>query len=239
MSGEIENLIKLQQLFLYRQQKTKERDSLPPEFADADREFRGRLSAIEDLKKTISEADRLRRTRESTLTDLAEKQKKYQAQLMAVKNSREYGAMLNEIDQVKRDLRQVEDEVVGFMETIEAARTELAERESNLPLETEEHESQLSGWRETQRVIDREIEDATARTAEIETQFTPKKLSEFYRLCDRKGGRAVVRAVAGSCSACHVRLRPALYQALRLSGDVITCDSCKRILYYQDDAASS
>ncbi len=68
---------------------------------------------------------------------------------------------------------------------------------------------------------------------------SPKRLAEFYRLCERKGGRAVVRAVAGSCSACHVRLRPALYQALRVSGEVVTCDSCKRILFYQDDAAAS
>ena len=237
--GEIENLIKLQELFLLKRSKTKQRETLPPELADVDREYREKVAAIDSLKSNLEEAERSRRSAEGKLAELTERQKKYQAQLMAVKNSREYGAMLNEIDQVKRDLRQVEDEVVGFMETIEAARTELAERESNLPLETEEHESQLSGWRETQRAIDREIEEATARTAEIEKQFTPKKLSEFYRLCDRKGGRAVVRAVAGSCSACHVRLRPALYQALRLSGDVITCDSCKRILYYQDDAASS
>jgi predicted nucleic acid-binding Zn-ribbon protein len=237
--GEIENLIKLQELFLLQKSKARQRETLPPELADVDREYRDKLSAIENLKATIDDTERSRRAAEGKLAELTDRQKKYQAQLMAVKNSREYGAMLNEIDQVKRELREVEDEVVGYMETIEAARTELAEREAKLPGETEEHEKQLSGWRETQREIDREIDDAKTQTVEIEKTFTPKKLAEFYRLCERKGGRAVVRAVAGSCSACHVRLRPALYQALRLSGDVITCDSCKRILYYQDNAAAS
>lgn len=239
MTGEIGDLIRLQELFLLRQSKSRQRETLPPELADVDREYREKVSAIENLKATIDDADRRRRAAEGKLAELGDRQKKYQAQLMAVKNSREYGAMLNEIDQVKRELREVEDEVVGFMETIEAARTELAEREAKLPAETEEHENQLSGWRETQKEIDREIEQAKADTADIEKRFPPKKLAEFYRLCDRKGGHAVVRAVAGSCSACHVRLRPALYQALRLGGEVITCDSCKRILYYQNDAAAS
>ena len=33
-----------------------------------------------------------------------------------------------------------------------------------------------------------------------------------------------------SCDALH---------HLRVSGEVVTCDSCKRILFYQDDAAAS
>jgi hypothetical protein len=239
VTGEIENLIRLQELFLLQKSKTRQRETLPPELADVDREYREKLAAIESLKTTIEDADRSRRAAEGKLSELTDKQKKYQSQLMAVKNSREYGAMLNEIDQVKRELREAEDEVVGFMETLETARAELGEREAKLPEETEAHEQQLSGWREAQRTIDREIEDVKLRTAEIEKTFSPKKLAEFYRLCDRKGGHAVVRAVGGSCSACHVRLRPALYQALRVGSEVITCDSCKRILYYQDDAAAS
>jgi len=239
VTGEIQNLIKLQQLFLLKQSKLKQRETLPPELAEVDRDYREKLEAIDNLKVNLDDAERSRRSAEARLAELTDRLKKYQAQLMAVKNSREYGAMLNEIDQVKREVREVEDEVVGFMETVEAARTELAEREARLPEETEDHESQLSGWRELQRQIDREIEQAKAQTLEIEKLFSPKKLAEFYRLCDRKGGQAVVRAVAGSCSACHVRLRPALYQALRHSGEVMTCDSCKRILYYQDAAASS
>jgi predicted nucleic acid-binding Zn-ribbon protein len=239
VTGEIQNLIKLQELFLLQKAKIQQRDTLPPELAEVDQEYREKLDAIERLKSAAEDAERSRRGAEGKLAEFTELLRKYQSQLMAVKNQREYGAMLNEIDQVKRGLREAEDEVVGYMETIEAARTELAEREGKLPEETEEHESQLSGWRESQREIDAEIESARTQIAAIEKSFTPKRLAEFYRLCERKGGRAVVRAVAGSCSACHVRLRPALYQALRVSGEVVTCDSCKRILFYQDDAAAS
>jgi predicted nucleic acid-binding Zn-ribbon protein len=235
----MENLIKLQELFLRKKTRTKERDTLPPELEDYDQAYREKLSAIEQLNQSLEDAERLRRASEGRLSELTDKLKKYQVQLMAVKNSREYGAMLNEIDQVKRALREAEDEVVGYMETIESSQKELAQREAKLPEETEEHELTLSDWHETQKRIDAEIEAIDAETVALEKTFPPKKLAEFFRLVERKGGRAVVRATGGSCSACHVRLRPALYQALRLSGEIVTCDSCKRILYYQVDAAAS
>jgi len=85
--GEIENLIKLQELFLLKRSKTKQRETLPPELADVDREYREKVAAIDSLKSNLEEAERSRRSAEGKLAELTERQKKYQAQLMAVKNS--------------------------------------------------------------------------------------------------------------------------------------------------------
>jgi predicted nucleic acid-binding Zn-ribbon protein len=42
-----------------------------------------------------------------------------------------------------------------------------------------------------------------------------------------------VAAIEGElCTACHVRLRPAMVQLVRRNDDIVTCDSCQRILYY-------
>ena len=239
MTGEIAVLLQLQEMFLSRQSKLKNRDTLPAELSAVDAAYKEKVSTAEQLRKTIAEADRLRRAGELRVADFQEKLRKYQAQLMAVRNQREYGAALNEIDLVKKELRQAEDDVVGHLETIETSSKDLAERDANMPQDTADHEAALSGWRESQKDMDREIAEAGARIAELEKQFTPARLSEFYRLFERKGGHAVARAVGGSCSACHVRLRPALYQTLRLSGDIVFCDSCKRILYYDPEAAAS
>jgi predicted nucleic acid-binding Zn-ribbon protein len=42
----------------------------------------------------------------------------------------------------------------------------------------------------------------------------------------------VALVVGGSCSACHVRVRPAAMQSLKAGREILYCDSCKRILYY-------
>jgi predicted nucleic acid-binding Zn-ribbon protein len=239
VTTEISHLLELQDLFQKKRDRARQRETLPPEFEDVDRVYRERVDAITELKRRIEEAETGRRHGEARLADLNERLKKFQAQLMEVKNSREYGAVLNEIDSVKKEIKTAEDQVVGFMETLESARQELETREAALPEETREHEAALTDWRRMQKEFDRDIEEAARRITEIEKLFPPKKLSEFYRLFERKGGHAIVRVTDGSCAACHVRLRPALYQSLRLSSDVITCDSCKRILYYEEDAAAA
>ncbi len=45
MTGEIENLIKLQELYLLQKSKTRQRETLPPELADVDREYREKIGA--------------------------------------------------------------------------------------------------------------------------------------------------------------------------------------------------
>ena len=48
---------------------------------------------------------------------------------------------------------------------------------------------------------------------------------------------AVVLAVNGSCSACHVKIRPAAMQILKQGREIVYCDSCKRILYYEPQSS--
>jgi predicted nucleic acid-binding Zn-ribbon protein len=35
-----------------------------------------------------------------------------------------------------------------------------------------------------------------------------------------------------TCTACHVRLRPAVAQQIRRNAEIVQCDSCQRILYF-------
>ena len=48
----------------------------------------------------------------------------------------------------------------------------------------------------------------------------------------RRKGVAVAAMVAGTCTACHVALRPQLQQQVRRNDGIALCDSCQRILYY-------
>jgi predicted nucleic acid-binding Zn-ribbon protein len=42
----------------------------------------------------------------------------------------------------------------------------------------------------------------------------------------------VAEARDGICTICHVRLRPQVFNNVRLNADIIQCDSCQRILYF-------
>ena len=36
----------------------------------------------------------------------------------------------------------------------------------------------------------------------------------------------------GTCSVCHVRMRPQVYNEVRRGDTLIQCESCQRILYF-------
>lgn len=237
MNSVLEQLYRLQDRIRFVQTRQNERETVPAELVEVDREHREKVEAVGRIRQRLAQAETEGRRAEAELADLKEKQKKYQAQLRSVQSSREYGAVLNEIDGVDRSIRSTEDRVLALEEEIETARQDLTAREEKLPRETEEYEQRLSGWRATQRAINEELEAAQREIRSLEVEIRPQERSEFYRLLEKKGGLAVVKVVNNSCSACHVKIRPAALQLLKAGREITYCDRCKRILYYDSQSS--
>ena len=236
MNTPLDQLYRLQDRIRFVRARERDRDTIPAELVEVDREYRVKVEAVDRLKNRRAEAEVERRRAHAELSEHREMLRKYQTQLRAVQNSREYGAVLNEIDGVEKLVRGTEDRVLSLEEEIENSRKDLAAREESLPRETEEHEEKLKDWRATQRSIDDELAKARAEIADLERQIPPRERAEFHRLIEKKGGLAIVRVSAASCTACHVKVRPAAMQVLKAGREVVYCDSCKRILYWDGQA---
>src|SRR5262249_5855057 len=153
---------------------------------------------VEKLRGRLKQAESELRRAESDLAEHQDKQKKFQATLRSVQSSREYGAVLNEIDGAEKLVRGTEERGLALEEEIQATKHDLTTREASLPKETEEHEQKLAGWREQQRVIDRELESARLEIRDLESAIAPRERTEFHRLLQKKGGLAIVKVQAGS-----------------------------------------
>jgi uncharacterized protein len=233
----LEHLYRLQDRLRFVAARARERDTIPAELIEVDREHREKVDAVENLRSRRAEAELERRRAHAELSEHREKLRKYQTQLRAVQNQREYGAVLNEIDGVEKLVRGAEDRILNLDDELEKTAKELATREEMLPLETEQHEERLKDWRADQRTINEELVSAKEEIRRLEAEIPPRDRAEFYRLVEKKHGLAVVLVAGRSCSACHVAIRPAAMQQLKQGREVIYCDSCKRILYY--DPANS
>lgn len=232
MSEQLDRLYRLQDRIKFVREREKERDTVPADLADVDTAYREKVDSAERLRARLQQAEAELAHAESELALHQDKQKKFQATLRNVQSSREYGAVLNEIDGAEKTVHATEERVLALEEEIEAATRDLGTREASLPAETEEHEQKLSGWRAMQREIDRELEGARAEIREIEATIPKRELADFHRLVDKKGGVAIVKVVNGSCSACHMKVRPHAVQTLKVGLEIITCDRCKRLLYW-------
>jgi uncharacterized protein len=68
----------------------------------------------------------------------------------------------------------------------------------------------------------------------------PKPMATmFNRIAARiRDGIAVAEARNGACTACFMALRPQVMADVRRGTEVITCDNCNRILYYEPENAA-
>jgi hypothetical protein len=237
MSDLLGQLYRLQTRIRFVQEREKKRDTVPADLIEVDREYQEKVQAVAGLKDRLVHAELERRKAEGELADLKEKLKKFQTQLRNVQSSREYSAALNEIDAVEKSIRSTEDRFLELEEEIETARNDLTSREANLPAETEQHEEKLKDWRAEQKAINEELAGARDEIERLESAIPPRDRAEFHRLVDKKHGLAVVLVIGGSCSACHVKVRPAAMQQLKQGRDIVYCDTCKRILYYEPQSS--
>jgi predicted nucleic acid-binding Zn-ribbon protein len=81
------------------------------------------------------------------------------------------------------------------------------------------------------------VKVAEKAAAEIRTAVDKRLLGVFDRIAKMRNGVAVARVAmvasqTAACSCCNVRLRPQLLSDLRLSREILQCESCKRILYW-------
>ena len=236
-TGSLDRLYLLQEVLLEVQQKTERRSKTPEHLQHVEAAYKDAARQRQETEKTLTRATDRKRLLEGEISDLTEKLRKYQAQLQTVKTNREYGALLNEIDVVKRDVRMREDEILGLEEAIAVAESERGRRNEAFPAEEADYEEQMKEWRAEQALLAEEIARAEQKVQEIRRELEPRLLSTFDRLARVRSGIAVARVeMVGSqtaaCSVCHVRLRPQLLSDLRLGRETVTCESCKRILYW-------
>ncbi|MGA7992443.1 MAG: C4-type zinc ribbon domain-containing protein [Thermoanaerobaculia bacterium] len=227
----------LQEILIEVHQKTEQRARTPEHLAHIEAAYRDARRQRDDTEKALARAGERRGVLEDEIADLNEKLKKYQGQLQTVKTNREYGALLNEIDVVKRDVRAREDEILALEEAATAASSELERRNEAFPAEEAGYEDQMKEWRAEQALLSEEIARAEAKAKALRAELDHRLLATFDRLSRVRAGIAIARVdmvgpQTAACSVCHVRLRPQLLSDLRLARETVTCESCKRILYW-------
>ena len=231
MLPELQNLFELQKADAEILRLKDEVAALPRKVAIIEEKLAGTKAILENARNGIKADDAARRKHESTIKDLQQKISKYRDQMLDVKTNEQYRALQHEIDFSSTEIRATEDKILELMVDAEAREKQVKAAEAELKAETAE--------------IEKEKTDARQRTAEDEKLLVewngkrdklrdgvPADLLRHYERVQkfRKTGLSEVRD--HKCLACQVMLRPQTYNEVRSGSQMIICESCQRILYY-------
>ena len=120
------------------------------------------------------------------------------------------------------------------MEAADAAEKTLAEREPEFASMRTELDEQLKEFEAKNHLQSEEIEGLRRERERLFATLPPGVKGTYQRIVSRiRDGVAVAEARNGSCSACFIALRPQVMAQIRRGEEIIICDNCNRILYYQ------
>ena len=228
----VERLWELQNVLGVLKEKEKALASKPDSFAQVDLEFQNTNAQMSRLEQRIEDLSRDRRKLDGQLQDAQQLLKKYQAQLMLVKNQVQYSAAWKEIDTARKHVKDLEDADLKVMSDIEEAENQLKTlREFSVPLKSR-FDEEYGAWQSSLGGLRQEIEAIRTRVLGIEQAIPETVRRQFHRIFQQRQGVAVARIINDSCSGCRVRLRPSVTQQLR-RGDVVSCEGCGRIFYLE------
>jgi uncharacterized protein len=230
---QLESLLRIQELALEIQAARAVVEGAPAKLEEAEARFRERNAEYVEFKERYDAIDADRRARNLELATLEDAKKKFQDSLMQVKNQREYAAVLKEIDAVKANIGDHDDAILKSMEEVEVLKGELEARAAHIESEraiVEKERSEIEAAVAAALAI---VETATSTRAEIEASLPADLVANLRRVEEGRRGVFLVKAERESCSACHVRIRPQVYQEIRQASKIHVCGNCKRYLYFE------
>lgn len=212
------------------------RERYPKEMKKLDEKQNIEKERIQKEKEKIELLEKERRQKEGRLSLEMEKIKRAEGRMFEVKTNKEYQAVLNEIEAIKEANSCAEEEILQVMEEIDDLKRNLLRREKELGITLEKIEAERKEIQE-KIVYDEEAWKRQTERREIVLKQLESKLLKLYNtLTGKRQGVGMVSVKQETCQGCFVNIPPQLYIEVQKNNDLIQCPNCNRILYWDRDS---
>jgi hypothetical protein len=230
---QIEILASLQNVDREIKEKNGAKQVLLEEIRKREDELKMKRNAVTQLRAEWKEKDKLRQEKEHLLQDEGRKTMEKRMRMNRIKNIRELQALQHEVDQIKQANSQIEEELIGILEDLEARASMLKEKDEEISGLEQAWGGQKAGLEARVAEIDKEVAQTSAGRQTIAAQLNGDLIQRYEMIFSRRGGMAVVAISDGICQGCFMNIPPQLSNEIRKSERLHLCPSCHRILYYK------
>jgi predicted nucleic acid-binding Zn-ribbon protein len=195
--------------------------------------------ALDAVKARIQENQAGRRALEKEVAAVDTRLARFDDHRAAIKTNHEYQALLHEISTAKTEKNTIEDKIIVFMEEAETLAADLKAAEAALAAAKREGDQARAALTREKKALSEEVSRLTHDRGQEARGVDAGLLTRYDQLLKQRRGVAVAAMIGEMCSACHVRQRPHVAQQIRRNDSIFTCESCQRILYFDDAKAEA
>lgn len=233
MSPDLQSLSRLQAVEERILELKREIASLPKQIAEIEKQLDSHTRKYEAEKALLAAAQKERRQKDLDIQTAEQKISKLRDQMLQAKNNEQYRAFQHEIEYAQNEIRKAEDRIMELMEETEAVDRNVKNAEAELGAERKQVEAQKADATQRTAADQKELTALVADRKQLMSGFAPALTRTYERIRKKyPAGPLLAEAVDGKCRACHMQLRPQYWQDLKQGDQMLSCETCGRVLYY-------
>lgn len=238
MQKDLTLLLSLQEIDDQLGELERSRIYLPEMIGNLENEVSSLAQAVADNEKILDDSKREQRLMELEIEAEKQELEKYQKQMRVIKTNKEYDALTAEIDSKKLNIADKEEKILALMASADEAKEKLAELKTSLGEVETRNSEQLTMLRDQESTLQAKIENKLEKRKDLVKDINRQVVGVYERIRKGKGGMAVVPIRKRACSGCFKQIPPQRIQEIRRGDRIFSCDSCGRILTWNDEESN-
>ena len=236
MLSDLKLVIRLQEIDNRLAELAREIASLPKHVAEIEKKLLSHERKLEADRAALAANQKERKRCEAEIQVQEQKISKLKDQMLQAKTNEVYRAFQNEIEFCQKEIRKFEDRILEMMgesepleKNVTAAEVALKTEKAQVEAEKREAHARTAADEASSREFHKE-------RAGIVSAIAPATYQRYERARKARKGIGVVEAVDGRCTGCNLSMRLQFYQDLKKGDQILSCECCQRILYYNPPA---
>ncbi len=152
--------------------------------------------------------------------------------LMQAGNTREYQAMMREMDSIEKIYRVREEEKATLLEELTNIQNAKKEAEQAYNEIKEEYEKKKLSLETTLKEADEELAILNDKRRVAGNAIPEPKFIRYEFIRKRLEHPVIVNVEDGICSGCHIAIPPQTFIELQTGQQILSCPNCQRLIYW-------
>jgi len=228
---ELKKLKDLQILDVQIFEKEEELEAIPDQNENLKEKIKEMEEKLNELKNSIAIQDEERLKRVDILNKGEDKLKGITGKQSAIRNKEEYGALLREIDNIKRFNRDLSDEIKEIEREVEFKNVELSAIEDETVKKIADYKKTIENNLAKMETLEDDLDDMYEKRDALAEKIRPVIYRKYQRIIENsQNGKAIADAENKVCLGCNMTLPPELFNIVLRAERIEVCPNCQCIL---------
>lgn len=207
--------------------------------------LQGLRSSLQDLesrmgtdRESVAQMEKTQKDLHAEIRNLLNQIERSREKYSRSRTERETAAAQRELEELRKLVRDREDELQKLENVAQSARTSIGEADAKATGVRAELEGTSEGTLGTIGDLEKEKAELESRRS-VASKALPPVLYRRYESVRTRRPRAIASTHDGTCNGCHIAIPPMMYQKIQRQEEFDQCPNCRRIVYYTPAPSAS